>query len=206
LALLSLIFGALASFTPTAYCQDAAPQGAGVAQQKTAAPYSIKNDKLGESLAAWNANNGRADCDNNTVDGRYGSAVDPDVLFCHPSGKLTFANEDVTSETAWFYKGRLFKLEMALYNMLRLPPVMTALKEKFGEPSSHEATPLQNGFGARFEFHTWRWTNGISTIELAYSNASMREPPIVIFTLDSINNEITERQQKAKAAKASSDI
>jgi hypothetical protein len=109
------------------------------------------------------------------------------------------------SETAWFYKGRLFEVEIILRHWSDRSLVITALGEKFGTPSSHEIKPLQNGFGAHFEAHTWRWTNGISTIELAYEDAP-EDYLIVTFALDNIYKEIKDRRQKYKANKARTDM
>jgi hypothetical protein len=205
LVLFGLILWAFTFCISTVYCQDAAQQTP-AQQHAMAEPYSVKADKLGETLAEWKANNPADYCNNDTVDGLANSAVDPDVIFCSPSGTRTYADQEELSESASFYKGHLFRVQIFLYNMLRLPPVMTALKEKFGTPSGHEATPLHNGFGARFDAHKWRWTNGVSTIELAYIDEPGPDCPIVTFTLDSIYKEIKDRQQKYKATKTRSDM
>lgn len=220
-------------------------------------PYSVKADKLGETLDEWRANNisslttpfttegcpGLIDqgnsiksdqkqfnkflkehrgqvmrcadlkksldkvCSNDTVTNYPGAPVDPDVVFCFPpSGdNLTFANAPLLSETSWFYKGHLYKLEMTLRNTFGLPDLMTALGEKFGKPASHQTTQLQNGFGAQFEQDVFNWNNGVSTVELSYV-LKPDQSPTLKFTLDAPNREVTERQKVASQKKATSDM
>jgi hypothetical protein len=185
LVLFGLILWAFTFCISTVYCQDAAQQTP-AQQHAMAEPYSVKADKLGETLAEWKANNPAKYCDNSTVDNRPGSTVDPDVIYCSPSGTRTFANQEELSETAWFYKGRLFEVEIILRHWSDRSLVITA-------------------FGAHFEAHTWRWTNGISTIELAYEDAP-EDYLIVTFALDNIYKEIKDRRQKYKANKARTDM
>lgn len=179
--------------------------------QSAPEPYSVKADKLGEALTEWKANNPQVDkCNNNTVDNRPDSAVDPDVIYCFPRSlqdgqSLTYATAPLLTETAWFYNGRLYKVEMTLFSSAWLTNVMTGLAEKFGAPAGRETTPLQNGFGARFEQERWTWTNGVSTVELMYSNAPSNCPDVT-FTLDSPNKDVTDRQKQAERLKARSDM
>jgi len=173
-------------------------------------PYSVKTDRLGETVGEWRTNNPHVDsCQNNTVDDHPGSEIDPDLMFCIPrsgfaDGSLTFAAAPLLSETAWFYKGSMYKVELTLKNSFGLPDIMTGLRAKFGVPTSKEKTPLQNGFGARFQRDKWTWTNGISTVELVYSDAP-NDYPSITFTLDTINKEVGDRIKRAQQARARSD-
>ena len=240
----TLVLGIVVLIAATAFAQE---------------PYSIKADKLGETLGDWRNNNiadlttpfasegcpalidqltaikGAGDkpynkflkdhraqvlrcadlkqsldkiCSNDTVTNYPGSPVDPDVVYCFPpsgDNNLTFANAPLLSETSWFYKGHLYKVEMTLRNTFGLPDLMTALGEKFGKPASHEVTQLQNGFAAQFEQDVFKWNNGVSTLELSYS-LKPDECPTVVFTLDAPNREVTERQKNASQRKATSDM
>jgi hypothetical protein len=173
-------------------------------------PYSVKADKLGETLTAWKTNNPRLDkCENDTVDNRIGSAVDPDVVYCiarswEDDQNLTFATAPLLTETAWFYKGSLYKVEMTLLNRFGLPDVMAGRGTKLGAPSGRETTPMQNGFGASFEEDRWTWANKVSTAELVYTDAP-DDCPQVTFTLDAPNKEVTDRQKQVEEGKARSD-
>jgi hypothetical protein len=173
-------------------------------------PYTVKSDVLGETLKDWKGNNPQIDhCENNTVDNRAGSEADPDVMFCIPRAglpdNLTFAAAPLLEETAWFYKGSLYKLEIVLENRFGLPDVMTGLQAKLGDPATRESAPLQNGFGAKFEQEKWGWTNGVSSAELVYSDAS-NDHPAITFALDEPNKEVDARITRAQQEKARSDI
>ena len=181
----------------------AAPQG-------QPEPYSIKLDKLGENLSQWLANNPDFDyCDNNTVDNRPGSAIDTDVVYCfpriHDDKRLTYGSAPLLTETVWFYKRSLYKLEMTLRSRFGLADAMPALEAKFGEPSGREVTWMQNGFGAKFERSRWTWTNKLSTVELVYSDAPDDYPTITV-TLDAANKEVSDRIKRAEQTRARSDM
>jgi hypothetical protein len=160
--------------------------------QKQPEPYSVKADKLGESLDAWRANNPHVDvCDNNTLDSRLGSAADPDVVYClaRAGEEQTFATAPLTGITAWFFKGQLFRLEMDVWNRNWSDTVLLALIDKYGAPKVEEV-PLENGFGARFSMSIYTWKNEVSTI----------------VTLDAFNKGVTNRTKQAAQKKARSDM
>jgi len=178
--------------------------------QSTPEPYAVKSDKLGESITQWKVNNPRLDdCRNSTIGDRPGAASDPYVVYCSPRGaeeeSLTYATAPLLTEIAWFYKSALYKVEMPLHSRARLSQVMTGLEEKFGAPSGRETTPFQNGLGARFEQEGLTWKNGVSTIEIVYSN-SPGNAPVLTFVLDAPDKEVTKRWKEADGSKARSDM
>jgi len=179
--------------------------------QSAPEPYSVKADKLGETITEWKANNPRLNhCQNSTINDKVGAALDPDVVYCLPRASgdepdLTYATAPLVSEVAWFYRGTLYKLELPLRSTARLALVMAALGEKFGTATEKETTPLQNGFGAKFVQERWTWKNGVSTLQVVYSDAA-DSCPAITFTLDAPNKEVTDRWEQTEGSKARSDM
>jgi hypothetical protein len=173
-------------------------------------PYSVKADRLGETLAEWGANNPRFDkCPDYTIDDRYGS-VSPKLVDCltrswKDGQDFTYATSPVLLETAWFYRDNLYKVEITLLSQAGLPDVISRLKRKFGKPVGRETTRTQNGFGVRSERKELTWTNTASTLLLSYSTA-YDERPRLTFTFNTLNKDLPHRAEQAERASAHSDM
>jgi len=186
--------------------------GASAQQAAKAEPYSVKGDKLGEIAAEWLASNpAHKDWTCGDVsDIAEGKTVDCSNLLLplhvpHVP-EDTYAGTSVLYESVSFVakdsKLILYKIEIHLYN----PFGLTALWDKFGTPSEHKVTSLQNAFGAQFERNTWKWANGVTSLELVYALGAPDDRPSLIFTLDVLSREVEERQDKAEQKKARSDM
>jgi hypothetical protein len=179
-------------------------------QTATPEPYSIKADKLGEIAADWLAN------DPTHKDWTCGDAshiAEGKTIGCGRlgwAGKDTYAGALLSSQSVSFVakdsKLILYRIEMDLWNDLYLSGILPALQEKFGTPAAHEVTPLQNALGAKFERNTWKWTNGISSVELVYALGAPDDVPILSFTLDGPAKEVKEREEKEKKNAAKKDM
>ena len=159
----------------------------------------------------WTANNPRFDkCDNSALDDLSDSALDPKLVYCvtrrwKEEQNFTYATTPLLTETAWFYKDSLYKVEMTLLTDAGISGVITRLKWKFGKPAGRESTRTQNGFGARFEHKRLTWKNRVSTLELIYSSASGDHPDLT-FTLSPPNQDVIGRAKQTERTKASSDM
>ena|SRR5271165_863859 len=179
--------------------------------QSAPQPYSLKADRLGETLTQWTANNPRFyRCDRASVDDLPDSTVDPRFVYCltrrwEQGQNFTYATTPLLTETAWFYKGSLYKVEMTLLTASGIKEVLTGLRWKFGKPAVRETTRTQNGFGVRLEQKRLTWTNRVSTLELTYSNAQA-DHPNVLFTLNSSDKDVINRAKQTERTKASSDM
>jgi len=179
--------------------------------QSAPQPYSVKADKLGEALTQWKANNPRFDkCGNNMLDDLSDSAVDPSLLYClarrwEQGQNFTYADASLLSETAWFYKNSLCKVEITLLSDAGLSDLMAALKKKFGKPAGRETTRTRNGFGVISEHVRLNWTNRVSTVELTYSNA-INDRPQVTFTLNATSWNLTDRAKRSEQTRAQLDM
>lgn len=179
--------------------------------QSSPQPYSLKADRLGETLMEWKANNPRFDeCDKYRIDDLPDSAIDPKLVYCvtrrwEDGQNFTYARTPLLTETAWFYKNSLYKVEMTLLTDAGIGDVITALKRKFGKPAGSKTTWRENGFGVRFERKRLTWTNRVSTLELTYSNASSDHPE-VLFTLNALDKDRVNRAKRNERTNARSDM
>jgi hypothetical protein len=157
-------------------------------------PYSVKGDKLGETAAEWLAS-----------DPAHKNWACGEALH-----KGTYAEVLLASESVFFvargHKLILYKVEMNLWNDMYLPRIMTALRDKFGTPAAHEVTSLQNTDGAALDRSMWRWTNGLSSVELVYALGAPNDVPALTFTLDSPSEEVEKREDKKKDDAARNDM
>jgi hypothetical protein len=157
-------------------------------------PYGVKGDKLGESQQAWNVNNPHVDvCSNYKEELLAASPPDPDVIYCstRPGENPTFANVPLKNITAWFFKGRLFKIEMDVWNSNWSKTVLSALVQEYGA-AKVKRTAQKSGFGERFNGYTYiyTWENGVSTIEFSDN------VPSVAVMLDGVNKEVARRMRQ----------
>jgi len=179
--------------------------------QSPPVPYSVKADRLGETIAEWTANNpGFVKCPNYAIDDMYGSSVDPKLMYCLTHSRedgqdLTYAESPVLLETAWFYRDSLYKVEMTFLSQAGLTDVIAGLKRKFGKGVGRETTRTQNSFGVRSEQKRLTWTNTISTLQLSYSTAS-NEFPHLTFTFNALNKELTHGAKSTERARPLSDM
>ena len=211
----SVLFGLvlLGFICSQANAQQAAQQSAGVVQQRTAVePYSVKADKLGETIEAWMTNYPKDKC------GRFGDSgwgtIIPGEQVCNAKDifvKETYANTSV-NHLAFFYQGRLYRVELRTCYECALG-ISTALHDKYGVPTSTETEMLTNGFGAQVPRLIFVWTNGISTVTYRGHDNSrpsfIAEPldsSIIVFTLDEVDKKITKVKSGTDSVKARSDM
>ncbi|MGD0987298.1 MAG: hypothetical protein ABR874_05785 [Candidatus Sulfotelmatobacter sp.] len=174
-------------------------------------PYSVKGDKLGETAAEWLASD---PAHKNWACGEALHLADGKTADCTTLGwafdKGTYAEVLLASESVFFvargHKLILYKVEMNLWNDMYLPRIMTALRDKFGTPAAHEVTSLQNTDGAALDRSMWRWTNGLSSVELVYALGAPNDVPALTFTLDSPSEEVEKREDKKKDDAARNDM
>ncbi|HZQ95287.1 MAG TPA: hypothetical protein VFA67_09795 [Candidatus Sulfotelmatobacter sp.] len=173
--------------------------------QSTPTPYSVKADKLGETVVEWEANNPRsARCDDTVLEDFHYSGAGAWIAYClsrdlHSDHSFTYGAAPLLTQTAWFYNGSLQKLDLTLVSSDALSDIIAGLKAKFGKPASKQTVRLQNGFGSRFEQKRWTWTNRLSVLDFIYSSVPGDRPRIT-FTLTAPGNETQSRQdQRAKA-------
>jgi hypothetical protein len=100
----------------------------------------------------------------------------------------------------------LYKVEIDLWNDMYLSPLMPALQNKFGQPAGHEIAQLQNALGTKIEKNTWKWKNGVSSVELEYSLGASDDIPVLTFTLDGPAEEVKEGQEKQRAEAVRRDM
>ena len=189
----------------------AAAQHLGQAKSYQAEPYSVKNDKLGETWDEWMASDPTHknwDCSGTP------QIANEKTAFCVTWGSVpqkdTYAGALYSSQFAFFVarssKLILYKVEIDLWNDMYLSPLIPALQNKFGQPTGHEVTQLQNALGAKIEKNTWKWKNGISSVELEYSLGASDDIPVLTFTLDGPAEEVKESQEKHRAEAARRDM
>jgi hypothetical protein len=174
-------------------------------------PYTVKNDRLGETSAEWLASDAAHknwDCTgmSHPAEGKTASCV---TSGAYPE-KDTYAGALFCSQSAFFVtrnnKLILYKVEIDLWNDMYLSPLMPALQNKFGQPSGHEVMQLQNSLGAKIEKNTWKWKNGVSSVELEYALGASDDIPVLTFTLDGPAEEVKERQEKHRAEAVRRDM
>ncbi len=185
--------------------------GANAQQENNLEPYSVKGDRLGETAAEWLAS-----------DPVHKAWTCGDVLHL-PEGKTTecttlgwaidkgtYAEALLSSGSVFFVakdgKLILYKVEMNLWNDMYVPRIMRALRDKFGMPTAHEVRSLQNDGGSTFDRSTWRWTNGVSSVELVYALGVPNDIPALTFTLDGPAEEVEKREDKKKDDAARNDM
>jgi hypothetical protein len=95
---------------------------------------------------------------------------------------------------------------MNLWNDMYVPRIMRALRDKFGVPAAHEVTSLQSAGGSGFDRSTWRWTNGVSSVELLYALGVPDDIPALTFTLDGPAEEVEKREGRKKDNAARNDM
>jgi hypothetical protein len=174
-------------------------------------PYRVKDDKLGETAAEWMASDPTHrhwDCNGIT------ETAEGKTAYCVMSGaspqKDTYARALFCSQTAFFVartgKLILYKVEIDLWNDMYLSPLMPALENMFGQPAAHEVTQLQGGLETKIEKNTWKWKNGVSSVELEYVFGASDDIPVLTFTLDGLAEEVKERQEKHRAEAVRRDM
>src|SRR3954453_2110582 len=119
------------------------------AAQSPPSPYSVKADRLGETVMEWTRNNPEsAKCDKTALDlPRSGDRTW--VAYClNRSAKdtegFTYGTAPLLMQAAWFHNDTLYRVEMTLLSDESLPDLMPALKQKFGKPASKRTTHVQN--------------------------------------------------------------
>lgn len=197
-------------------------------------PYRIKNDVLGESLTAYKNNNqpvpthrydgqpNLAFLDKPVVDctlkvGAEGLSTDQTtgVQSCLTvsSGRMSYADLTVHYKRVSFLHDRLFNLEYAMHHNgyscadseCGKLGLREALVAKFGQPSSIQKEQLQNRLGAQFLGETLIWKNGVSTIVLKEYVGDL-DSSAVYFSLDELQKEVDQKQQKAADKSRKSDM
>jgi hypothetical protein len=172
--------------------------------QTSQQPYSVKGDRLGETLSEWSNNNPSADrCDETVLD----LPRDADhswLAYCLTRGPkqsdtFTYGTAQLRTQSAWFHNGKLYKVEMSFLNNESVPELLAGLKQKFGRPSSKQTSHLQNGFGSQFEEKRIRWTNKVSMLELVYSTVPGNYLRLT-FTLDVPKGEAQWKRQQTMRA------
>jgi hypothetical protein len=179
------------------------------AAQSPPSPYSVKADRLGETVMEWTRNNPEsAKCDNTARDDLPRSGDRTWAAYClNRSAKttegFTYGTAPLLMQAAWFHNDSLYRVEMTLLSDESLPDLMSALKQKFGKPVSKRTTRVQNGFGSQFQEKRLTWTNKISTLELTYSTVPGRRPSLA-FTLEAPRDDA--QSKRAQTTKACADM
>lgn len=190
--------------------------GAKAQQANSLDPYSVKGDRLGETAAEWLASD-PAHKGWSCGDGLHlavDKVAESKTVECSTLGwaidKGTYAEALLSSESVFFvardHKLILYRVEMNLWNDMYVPRIMRALRDKFGEPTAHEVTSLQSTGGAAFDRSVWKWTNGLSSVELKYALWGPDEIPALTFTLDGPDEEVERRVDKKKQDAARNDM
>ena len=179
------------------------------AAQSPPQPYSVKADRLSETVMEWTRNNpGSAKCDRTALDELPRTGDRTWVAYClnrdaRNTEGFTYGTAPLLMQTAWFHNESLYRVEMTLLSEEALPDLMSALKQKFGKPASKQTTRVQNGFGSLFEEKRVIWTNKVSTLELTYSTVPGRRPSLA-FTLDAPRD--AAQSKLAQTTKACADM
>jgi len=185
--------------------------GANALQANSLEPYSVKGDKLGESAAEWLASDPahKAWTCGNVLHQPEGNTTECTTLGW-AIDKGTYAEALLSSGSVFFVaKGGkliLYKVEMNLWNDMYLPRIMRALRDKFGVPAAQEVTSLQSASGSAFDRSTWRWTNGVSSVELVYALGVPDDIPALTFTLDGPAEEVEKREGRKRDNAARNDM
>ena len=180
-------------------------------QTNSLEPYSVKGDKLGESAAEWLASDPvhKAWTCGNVLHLPEGKTTECTTLGW-AIDKGTYAEALLSSGSVFFVakdgKLILYKVEMNLWNDMYVPRIMRALRDKFGVPAAHEVTSLQSAGGSAFDRSTWRWTNGVSSVELVYALGVPDDIPALTFTLDGPAEEVEKREGRKKDNAARNDM
>jgi hypothetical protein len=174
-------------------------------------PYSVKGDRLGESAADWLASDPvhKAWTCASVLHVAEGKTAECSTLGW-AIDKGTYAEALLSSESVFFVardnKLILYKVEMNLWNDMYVSPIMRALRDKFGMPTAHEVTSMEGAGGGSVDRSTWKWTNGVSSVELVYALGVPNDIPAVTFTLDDPANEVERREGKRKNEAARNDM
>lgn len=166
-------------------------------------PYSVKGDRLGESLSEWTNNHPFSHrCDETLLD--LPGDEHSWMAYCltrepHHGDSFTYANRLLLTEEAWFHSGKLYRIAVNFLNDEPLPDLLRGLKQKFGKPYSHKTSHLQNGFGSQFEEKRVTWTNKLSMLELIYSTVPGNHARL-IFTLDVPRTEAQWKREQITRA------
>jgi len=178
------------------------------AAQSPPQPYSVKADRLSETVMEWTRNNpASAKCDRTALDDLSRTGDRTWVAYClsrdpRDTG-FTYGTAPLLMQAAWFHNDSLYRVEMTLLSDESLPDLISALKQKFGKPVSKQKTRVQNGFGSLFEQKRLIWTNKVSTLELTYSTVPGRRPSLA-FTLDAPRDGA--QSKRAQTTKACADM
>ena len=179
------------------------------AAQSPPQPYSVKADRLSETVMEWTRNNpASAKCDGTALDDPPRSGDRTWVAYClnrdaRDTEGFTYGTAPLLMQTAWFHNDSLYRVEMTLLTDEALPDLISALKQKFGKPVSKQTTRVQNGFGSLFEEKRLIWTNKVSTLELTYSTVPGRRPSLA-FTLDAPRDGA--QSKRAQTSRACADM
>ena len=172
--------------------------------QSSTVPYSVKADRLGESLSEWTNNNALAERCDEAVAELPRQAEHSWSAYClkrdsRHTDMFTYGTAQLLTERAWFHNDKLYRIELTFLNDNSLPDLMAGLKQKFGRPSLKQTNHLRNGFGSPFEEKRVTWNNKVSMLELVSSNmpgSGIR----LTFTLEVPKNEAqSKRQQTVRA-------
>jgi hypothetical protein len=179
------------------------------AAQSPPQPYSVKADRLSETVMEWTRNNPASlKCDRTALDDLPSTGDRTWVAYClnrdaSDTEAFTYGTAPLLMQAAWFHNDSLYRIEMTLLSDESVPDLISALKQKFGKPVSKQTTRVQNGFGSLFEEKRLIWTNKVSTLELTYSTVPGRRPSLA-FTLDAPRNG--SQSKRAQTTKACADM
>ena len=188
-------------------------------------PYRIKNDVLGESLTAYKNNNqpvpthrydgqpNLAFLDKPVVDCTlkvgaeglyYGSNNRCSIVPYSQQRQNDYADLTVHYKRVSFLHDRLFNLEYAMHHNgyscadseCGKLGLREALVAKFGQPSSNYRKNNSKTGGGTIRGETLIWKNGVSTIVLKEYVGDL-DSSAVYFSLDELQKEVDQKQQKA---------
>jgi hypothetical protein len=153
--------------------------------QGAAEPYHVKDDVLGETVAAYRQNHRD---EHNCV---LKKELAPSVQGCttyYAFQPMTYANQPVLARKADFDDGQLYSVHMR-FSSDTYDRMLGLLTQKFGAPASTRR-------------ETAVWTNGVSTITLAGEPA---EGVTITFSLDALWRD-AEQKQSAEMKKRKPDM
>jgi hypothetical protein len=151
-------------------------------------PYHVKDDVLGETVAAYRRNHqNERDC---VLRKELRSALAPSVQTCTTLAmyqQMTYGNHPVWGRKVAFDDGKLYSIYMT-FSSDTYDRMLGLLTEKFGAPASTRS-------------ETAVWTNGVSTIMLAGEPKAVT----ITFSLDALQRD-AEKKQDAQAKKRKPDM
>jgi hypothetical protein len=197
-------------------------QVVGALAQRLPEPYHIKDDMLGESLAAYRQINARplpplgglvtsaayhptTDCAL-AEDGTGLKDEGTGVLSCvTPGPDETYAGMAMHYKFVSFYSGRLYLVRYA-FGRGRYAAMLQAITQKLGAPAARTARDVENGFGTQVKRETVTWSNGVSTVTLTESSADDLETSVLEFTQDDLRVAVERKRGQSAAEARKSDM